>query len=160
MIDEYDEDDIECPVCGHTPTRSMSCLNIGCDDGAISLYDDDPIGQGVDDIEQCPECRGTGRQRWCPNCGIDLNDLGGIVKAQGEELAKLRAWIAAVPVNDLRTRPNFGGGTPRGLSIKRWIESLECRHEYVLERIPDESENPDSIESVCVHCGKIRGDQL
>jgi hypothetical protein len=73
MSDDYDFDDTACPKCGQCPTHSRHCDVIGCDDGWINQHDyDDPINFGVNDVERCDACNGTGIQRWCPKCGYDL----------------------------------------------------------------------------------------
>lgn len=69
--DYYDSDD-SCPRCGHYPTRYRHCCELGCDDGFIDLYDEDPLWYDPDDFEVCEACNGTGVQRWCPSCGLDL----------------------------------------------------------------------------------------
>lgn len=68
-MDDYELDDDPCPTCGHSPTRYRDCDQIGCDDGLIDLYEDDPVSYDPDDTEVCLECNGTGVQRFCSNCG-------------------------------------------------------------------------------------------
>ena len=74
MFDDEIEDDYDasCPSCGHSPIRSCSCRNLGCEDGWIDRYDEDPCWYDEDDPEMCTECWGTGVERWCPKCGFDL----------------------------------------------------------------------------------------
>ncbi|OGZ02796.1 MAG: hypothetical protein A2390_02220 [Candidatus Liptonbacteria bacterium RIFOXYB1_FULL_36_10] len=67
-----DEHDTNCPSCGHSPIRSCRCRNLGCEDGWIDRYDEDPLWYDEDDPEICTECWGTGVERWCPKCGFDL----------------------------------------------------------------------------------------
>lgn len=75
-MDDYQEDyDEKCPSCGHTPIRWRDCTNIHCDDGFIDLYEDDPLWYDEGDLEVCPECNGTGIERWCPNCGTTIVTL-------------------------------------------------------------------------------------
>jgi len=70
-MDDYEiaMSDAPCPFCGHLPLHTRDCGH--CDDGFISLYDDDPLWYDEDDVEKCDECRGTGVEIWCPNCGRD-----------------------------------------------------------------------------------------
>ena len=73
MDDEIeDEYDVSCPECGHSPVRSRQCSNLGCEDGWIDRYDEDPLWYDEDDPEMCAECWGSGVERWCPKCGFDL----------------------------------------------------------------------------------------
>ena len=76
MSEEYLDDDvmdcdIACPTCGQSPTRSRDCGHLGCEDGYVDLYDEDPIYYQPGETETCSECRGTGVVVWCPNCGND-----------------------------------------------------------------------------------------
>ena len=74
MDDDYEVDcEISCPKCGHTSTHSRECTEIGCEDGFINRYEEDPMWYDEDDEEICPECHGTGIERWCPSCGADLS---------------------------------------------------------------------------------------
>jgi hypothetical protein len=52
-VDMDDEFDL-CPRCG-----------------AEMNYDDDPLWYDPGDMEQCRECGGAGRIRWCSVCGYD-----------------------------------------------------------------------------------------
>ena len=68
---EYEIDyEGHCPKCGHSPTHSRSCLNF-CDDGWFDCADEDPNTPGEED-EICTECYGTGIERWCPKCGLNI----------------------------------------------------------------------------------------
>jgi hypothetical protein len=89
-----DEYDTSCPSCGHSPIRSCRCRALGCDDGWIDRYDEDPMWYDEDDPEMCTECYGTGVERWCPSCSFDLQrarltqrapDLGQAVANPGDE---------------------------------------------------------------------------
>jgi hypothetical protein len=71
-MDDYELDDTVCPRCGHEPTHSRRCINIGCDDGWIDMHNDDPLWYDPSETERCEECHGTGIERWCPACGLDL----------------------------------------------------------------------------------------
>lgn len=75
MPEYMDDSDESCPKCGHSPIRWKYCDVIGCDDGYIDLYEEDPLWYDIDDTEMCSECRGTGTQRWCPSCGADLSGM-------------------------------------------------------------------------------------
>lgn len=81
---DWFDDDETCPKCGHYPTRYRDCTEIGCDDGFIWLYEDDPLWYGEDDYEVCEVCHGTGIQRWCPACGEDLNQRKWRKKRENE----------------------------------------------------------------------------
>lgn len=70
--DEIEDEDTACPKCGHSPIRSCRCRALGCDDGWVDRYDEDPLWYDEDDPEMCTECYGTGVERWCPSCGFDL----------------------------------------------------------------------------------------
>lgn len=69
---DYDYDDDPCPNCGHEPTHRRLCQNLDCDDGFIDCYDEDPLWYDPGDTEICPDCQGTGVERWCPKCGYNL----------------------------------------------------------------------------------------
>ena len=71
---DYDIDyDCSCPKCGHSPTHSRDCIN-WCNDGVLDMSDDDPINFAPGEIiYPCPDCKGTGIERWCPNCGAELS---------------------------------------------------------------------------------------
>lgn len=66
----------ECPKCGHSPIHSRTCTN-WCEDGYFDVYDDDPIYSPIPGIEfiKCDECKGTGVEVWCPNCGTNLSEM-------------------------------------------------------------------------------------
>lgn len=73
MSDDYQEESDEpCPHCGHPIIRWRPCSNYCCEDGWINMAEyDDPLLYDDDDVEPCPECRATGIEKWCPNCGKD-----------------------------------------------------------------------------------------
>jgi hypothetical protein len=74
MSEEYEYYDQTCPKCGHSPLHLADCTRIGCEDGYLDEFDDDPINfpaQG-EEFYPCPECHGTGAVVWCPKCGTDL----------------------------------------------------------------------------------------
>jgi len=79
-IDEYidcdieDEYEISCPKCGHSPVRSRTCSAIGCEEGWIDRFDEDPMWYDENDPKICTDCWGTGLERWCPNCGANLQE--------------------------------------------------------------------------------------
>ena len=72
-MDDWEHDEEQCPKCGQEPTRARRCSVIGCDDGWIDRFDEDPLWYDQDKPEFCDECQGTGWVRWCPNCGHDMN---------------------------------------------------------------------------------------
>lgn len=62
-----------CPKCGHHALRTRCCDVFDCEDGWIDEYHDDPINFSPgEEIVMCRECFGTGRLRWCSDCGNDL----------------------------------------------------------------------------------------
>jgi len=61
-----------CPKCGHNRIHWRNCINF-CDEGYIDLYESDPIYYQPGEVKKCPECRGTGVEIWCPNCGKNLS---------------------------------------------------------------------------------------
>ncbi len=75
MEDDYIERDFDsaCPECGHTPTHYRDCTGIGCNEGFVNLGENDPNFYDLDEEVECEECSGTGVERWCPECGLDLN---------------------------------------------------------------------------------------
>ena len=71
--DDYELDDEACPKCGHSPTHSRRCAQMGCEDGYIDMHEyDDPLWYDEGEEEMCRECYGTGVEKWCPSCGLDL----------------------------------------------------------------------------------------
>jgi hypothetical protein len=73
-MDDYMLDDGVCPDCGHAPVHWRTCSEIGCQDGWIDEYDDDPINYAPGEAyAMCATCRGTGIECWCPACGADLS---------------------------------------------------------------------------------------
>jgi hypothetical protein len=55
MIDYEINNDVECPVCLHSPLH-----NRGCPDNC-------------DSNPNCQKCKGTNTEWWCPNCGEKLS---------------------------------------------------------------------------------------
>lgn len=47
-----------CPVCGSDMFWER-CTQVGCDDGWIDLYEDDPLWYDPGDVEACPICDGN-----------------------------------------------------------------------------------------------------
>jgi len=45
---------------------------MGCEDGWIDRFDEDPLWYDENQPERCEDCHGTGIERWCPKCGFDL----------------------------------------------------------------------------------------
>lgn len=75
MDDYEDVYETHCPKCNHSPIRQRDCSG-WCDDGYLDEHDDDPINYGPgESLVRCPECKGTGIERWCPNCGEDLSGV-------------------------------------------------------------------------------------
>lgn len=74
MDNEYAiEPDFSCPKCNHSPLHSRDCTN-WCEDGFFDEHDEDPVNFSPGEVElPCDECKGTGIERWCPNCGENLS---------------------------------------------------------------------------------------
>lgn len=74
MEDTYDiHDDLYCPKCKYSPLHSRSCTN-WCDEGYFDESEDDPINfMPGEELRECPECKGTGVEWWCPKCGTNLS---------------------------------------------------------------------------------------
>lgn len=71
-MDDYEIDtDLDCPKCGHSSVHFRWCGVIHCEDGWIDLGDEDDYTEG-ESWEPCQECHGTGIERWCPSCGVDI----------------------------------------------------------------------------------------
>ena len=71
MSEDWENSDIKCPHCAHFPCRARDCIEIGCNEGCIDDFDDDPLWFSPGDFHLCGECRGTGVVMWCPSCGND-----------------------------------------------------------------------------------------
>lgn len=72
-MDDYEIEDCPCPHCGNEHLHVKSCDVIGCEDGYIDEYLEDPINFAPGDSErECMDCHGTGWLRWCPACGKDV----------------------------------------------------------------------------------------
>lgn len=85
MDGDWQHDDLECPKCGEWAVRSQTCWVIGCDDGLIDGYEEDPLWYDEGDCYPCPECGGRGFHRWCAKCGADLKWHQWPVEAQAGE---------------------------------------------------------------------------
>lgn len=72
MNDDYEWCDEACPKCAHAPSHVRDCTVLGCDEGSVDGYEDDPINADPGDFSACSECRGTGIEHWCPKCGYDF----------------------------------------------------------------------------------------
>lgn len=70
MDEDYEYCDTACPKCGHAPTHTRWCT--GCDDGLIDEHEEDPVNYPPGSMYECPECCGTGTEKWCPKCGLDI----------------------------------------------------------------------------------------
>lgn len=72
MDDDVQREDLICPKCGAEDVYFQRCTALDCDDGQVSLYEEDPINFGPDETERCQMCKGRGLLRWCAKCGADL----------------------------------------------------------------------------------------
>ena len=71
----YELDDMVCPQCGHSPTYSRCCQNIGCEDEWIDMreHDDSPwYNEGEEKMYR--DCWRTDLERRCPVCGFNLQE--------------------------------------------------------------------------------------
>jgi len=86
-MEDYEiETDVYCPKCGHSPLHSRDCTNIFCEDGYTEDFLDDVEIPGTGFEIKCDECKGTGVERWCPNCGENLSGNKDVSK----QFAKLK----------------------------------------------------------------------
>jgi hypothetical protein len=99
MSDDVQHEDLECPYCGEWEVYYQPCFGIGCDDGQIDGYDEDPLWFDEGDTYPCPTCGGNGFFRWCAKCGAELArfqfsdaaaapDAGGEGASQGYKRAR------------------------------------------------------------------------
>lgn len=74
-MEDFDQDfELNCPKCGHSPLHNRDCSELFCDDGLIDESNYDPINcMEGESLFTCPECKGTGVEWWCPNCGENLS---------------------------------------------------------------------------------------
>jgi len=70
---DYEVDERPCTHCQHSPTLHRDCDAIDCDNGLVSLYEEDPVNFSPNEFQICRDCRGFGSMWWCPNCYADLN---------------------------------------------------------------------------------------
>jgi hypothetical protein len=56
-----------CKECGSELVWE-DCPAIGCEDGWIDVYEDDPLWYDPGDEEVCEECNGKGGWLRCPDC--------------------------------------------------------------------------------------------
>ncbi len=73
--DSYEDGDIACPACGHAPTHSRHCQTCDEFNEVVVCCDDICVGSGHcihgDGMAACPDCDGTGIERWCPKCSAN-----------------------------------------------------------------------------------------
>lgn len=87
--DEFDDGNIACPACGHSPTRSRSCQICGGE--GSREYNDAPEEWGEDcpseanHLIECRECDSSGIERWCPKCSANY----WLAKREADRKAKL-----------------------------------------------------------------------
>lgn len=83
-MDDYEVDyELHCCECGHSPLHNRDCAEFDCEDGFREYFFDDIEIPGMGDMVECEECRGTGVEWWCPNCGANLS---GRLKFCGAEI--------------------------------------------------------------------------
>ncbi len=63
---EVDDADC-CKKCGQLMLWH-DCWQIGCDEGSISLYEDDPLAYDENEFVRCDICKGKGGWYVCGNC--------------------------------------------------------------------------------------------
>ena len=74
-MSDYEIDyDRTCPNCEGDRIHYRECINFHCVDGRHLLFDEDPLYYMPGETKICEDCRGTGVEMWCPNCGADLSD--------------------------------------------------------------------------------------
>lgn len=76
-MEDYEVDyESSCSKCGHSPIHHRDCTNLFCEDGYIDESENDPINfMPGESLYGCEECRGTGIEVWCPNCGANLSGV-------------------------------------------------------------------------------------
>ena len=77
--DDIDISEICCGECGHSMFERR-CTSLGCEDGYIDGYEEDPLWYDDGDLIRCSECRGRGFFRWCPNDACKTNLLPEVTK--------------------------------------------------------------------------------
>lgn len=82
-MSDYQQDyETRCPHCGHSPTHWRECQELGCNEGQIDVFDEDPLWYSPGETETCTACYGTGIEQWCPKCGADV--MAGAVEVEHE----------------------------------------------------------------------------
>lgn len=73
-MEDYEIDsEVHCCKCGHSPLHYRDCSEFECNDGYKEEFFDDIEIEGMGDMIKCQECKGTGVEWWCPNCGENLS---------------------------------------------------------------------------------------
>ncbi len=74
-FDNVDVEDVPCPACGHSETRSRDCQECDENNEVVVCCDDICVGTGHcihgDGMAICGNCWGTGIERWCPKCSAN-----------------------------------------------------------------------------------------
>jgi hypothetical protein len=74
-MDDYEiDDEVACPECGRSPIHYRDCRAVGCEDGTIDGWEEDPLYFAPGEGYECKNCGGTGIEQWCPNCAANLSD--------------------------------------------------------------------------------------
>ena len=92
-MEDYNIDsDVYCPKCKHSPLHYRSCSNLYCEDGSYEEFLDDLEipGTGYDHV--CEDCKGTGVEWWCPECGAELSGDKELT-AQFRALEEYAEWM-------------------------------------------------------------------
>lgn len=70
---EYEVDyEEQCSKCFCSPLHNRDCINCATE-GYTEEFEDDLQIEGLGREVVCIECRGTGVEWWCPNCGENMS---------------------------------------------------------------------------------------
>lgn len=83
MSDDVRHEDFGCPLCGEWNVMYQECYAVGCDEGQIDGYEEDPLWFDEGQTYSCDTCHGRGYFRWCSKCGADLAGMTFTEDADG-----------------------------------------------------------------------------